>query len=243
MIKRQTQMDIIGEIAFKQGVDIFQDISTIRTMVQTYKHWCEVRALVRLEVIGYRVQNEAPALSLRRAKVLTSYLQRKGLANHLLTPIDGGVNAKSIAQVRVTPATVQQVMNLPSNFPIAAHEFGHKLGLIDEYLESGIDHTENPGYSELIELANEIAVPIPKFASYTTSLMSFGDRVLPFHYIPFVSAIKRMRDNWLIRNSTWANIQGNNLINGNANVGIVLSAINDVFPSEQESLGLDVLFS
>ncbi|MBK2044244.1 hypothetical protein IB642_04320, partial [Allofrancisella guangzhouensis] len=72
------------------------------------------------------------------------------------------------------------------DFPIAAHEFGHMIGLPDEYLSDFNMHYN------IKSICNKLGIEIPDFESYNKNLMSMGDRFLPFYYSPILFSLHKM---------------------------------------------------
>src|SRR5262249_24400062 len=115
-----------------------------------------------------------------------------------------------------------------NNFPIAAHEVGHMLGLEDEY-ESHRDAVDINGY------ARAAKIEVPPFDSNTSSLMSHGDKLLPYHYITFHETINTMAENFHT-----ANADG---VNGTPSIKIQDSLLRSADPNVFTNLDTSSLFS
>jgi hypothetical protein len=95
-----------------------------------------------------------------------------------------------------------------ANYNIFAHEFGHMLGLPDEYLDEAGDARSNPKtvmQTGLVDLATKARVNAPRFGKATTSIMSYGQEVMQCHFLTLWEALGAMTknfvtsDNWKIR--------------------------------------------
>ncbi len=248
LVQKQTLDDFSGlnlAVTFNQNSTQISNPGTVDALANRYMSHRETRPLVVLLVVGYRMANEGVQWSSRRAAEVKRRLKERGVQDHLVVTHDGGVGPTAKARITLEPASVQNILNLPNDFPIAAHEFGHKLGLVDEYPRPGVDVEEDWTYREMRRTAQRHGVPLPAFNSFSTSLMSVGDQVLPFHYIPFAETIRVLQFNWGARNDAWAQVPGNTRINGprpNSPIGIDPNPVTAVTPDD-ESLGLENLFA
>jgi hypothetical protein len=173
-------------------------------IVTTFNADRHTRPSLTIEAVGFRMPNETGWNALQRAGKIQAALEARGFPRDCITAIDGGVvptgEAKPFVQTRVREQDLVEYLNAPDDFPIAAHEFGHMLGNLDEY---PVDYDGNPNSlqtgsgPQMAQRARELGVPIPPFSANTTSLMSLGDRVLPFHYLPFVGTLDHMHLTWL----------------------------------------------
>jgi hypothetical protein len=87
-----------------------------------------------------------------------------------------------------------------ANYNIFAHEFGHMLGLPDEYLnEEGLAE-RNPKVvmqKGLIDLAAAARVNVPTFGKATTSIMSYGRDLMQCHFLTLWEALGVMTRNYV----------------------------------------------
>ncbi|TDT71622.1 hypothetical protein EDC55_11126 [Allofrancisella inopinata] len=72
------------------------------------------------------------------------------------------------------------------DFPIAVHEFGHMIGLPDEYL------SDSHMNEDIRDICNKFNIEIPDFDSNNKNLMSMGDRFLPFYYSTILFSLYKM---------------------------------------------------
>jgi hypothetical protein len=75
-------------------------------------------------------------------------------------------------------------------YPIAAHEFGHILGLPDEYHLSenqrGGQRAEHENY---YQLCDKFHVPRPPLNTHSMSMMAAGNQLLRSHYVTLAQAV------------------------------------------------------
>jgi hypothetical protein len=230
LLQRQAKADLAGvvqTITFDQNLATMRNAPLIEGISKLFTENMATRPLVKLRVTGYVLHNEDRTLAMTRAKKVVTDLHQRGIPEHLMLAVSGGIGSKGCARVTLDPASIQEVLNVPSNFPIAAHEFGHQLGLLDEYFRSEETVAKDiDEYTEMTRMARQLGVQMPQFQANTLSLMSVGDKVLPFHYLPFYAAAERMRSNW----RTGVNnrkAEGANPLNGTAgSLGIELVPVN-----------------
>jgi len=147
--------------------------------------------LIPMEFVGYHLPGEPAGLGRRRAERFVRRVEEIGFPRGFLSFRDAGpAPGKSPADQSVslgvqlrTEAAERSFLAESNNFPIAAHEFGHQLGLPDEY--------EAP-HPVINNFARGHQIAVPAFEKNTSSLMSMGDHFLPFHYVPVVAALEKM---------------------------------------------------
>jgi hypothetical protein len=200
LLQRQAKKDLAGVvhvISFRANQATMVNGPLLVAIYDTFSRHMETRPLVKLRVTGYALHNEDRALALQRAQTVVDDLHRRGIPDHLMLAVSGGVGSEKLARITLDPASVQDVLNQRSNFPIAAHEFGHQLGLLDEYYRSESKVQKDIAeFNEMTRMAAELGLQVPQFQANTLSLMSVGDTVLPFHYLPVYAAAEKMRLNW-----------------------------------------------
>jgi hypothetical protein len=159
---------------------------------------------LELKVKSYRVPNEAADLDRKRFEAVRGYLVRRGFpAECFRRKPEGTVKAPSVvARVRgrgqERPYVTLQFRKSSAVgfldgrliYPIAAHEFGHQLGLLDEYPFSGRELARRaPQRGPYLDLCTKFNAQPAPFNSNTLSLMSSGNHVLPCHYVPLAEAV------------------------------------------------------
>ena len=226
LVMAQTAKDLSGAavtVAFAKNSTKIQTRSAIKAVHDAYRDHMTTRPLVKLIITGYRMSDESPGLALQRAQTFEKEVLGLGFPNNVLDVRSGGIGTQLFPCVQVTidDVSLQQILNLPNDFPIAAHEFGHKLGLLDEYPREGVDALEGEDGKVILDLAKRMGLDIPKFNSNTTSIMSVGDKVLPFHYLPFVNAAEELLNDFAGTNRAWAKFTKDaKLANAKPTVGI-----------------------
>ena len=226
LVMAQAAKDWSGAIfvvAFAKDSTTILSRSAIKGVRDAYRDHMTTRPLVKLIITGYRMSDESAGLALQRAQAFEKEVLGLGFPNNVLEVRSGGVGNRPYpyGTVTIDDVSLQQILNLPNDFPIAAHEFGHKLGLLDEYPREGVDSLEGEDAKVILDLAKRMGVEVPKFNSNTTSIMSVGDRVLPFHYLPFVYAAEKLLGDFAGTNRAWAKFTKDaKLLNAKPTVGI-----------------------
>ncbi len=141
---------------------------------------------------------ENAALAQQRASAVRQWLVTQG---HLDNPATAVAAHPSNALSRVVltcDATFDDTV--PDwNYNISAHEFGHLIGLPDEYedVQGLADPLTNPkrvqrlGFDALV-LAARVAAPQFGSAKTTTSIMSYGADILPCHMVTAWEALGKL---------------------------------------------------
>ena len=142
-------------------------------------------------------------LSERRIDAVSQILGKlPGIDDVVFTVAAGESGATASSEFRkVTVGIVDETKNKPANTPhnVATHEFGHMIGLGDEYPEEEPGKSKEPTFlgdkprfyesiKELIDedAANELVL------KRSPSIMSAGNEVRRGHYITFVAAMNQM---------------------------------------------------
>jgi hypothetical protein len=75
-------------------------------------------------------------------------------------------------------------------YPLAAHEFGHILGLPDEYHQSAKQqNADQANLNEYTSLCAKFQVTKPALNTTSMSLMAAGNQLLPAHYVTLANAV------------------------------------------------------
>ncbi len=156
-------------------------------------------------------------LGLRRTDAVRSYIVSKGFtnANSRVTEIsfgEGGASDTATPAEQERERRVELIVDSGAAQIVAAHEFGHAMGLGDEYATgAGSAITGTPGsaggtaagHDALVqEMTDESGANLPgAIHENTDSIMSLGNVVRPQHYAVFSKAIKDVTgvSEWSIR--------------------------------------------
>lgn len=150
---------------------------------------------------GARARNER--LSRERAEAVAGVLSGAGVPQALIIDPQGPVGAPNDAanrKVELIPDTTFETTYTGNRFSPAAHEFGHALGLPDEYVNRT---TGNLGAKQqaFVNLAQQAGVSPPdRWGDRTSSVMSVGVDVLPRHYLTIWEALGQMTSPDITRN-------------------------------------------
>ena len=142
-------------------------------------------------------------LSRERAEAVADELRRAGVPQSLIIDPQGPVGAPNDAanrKVEIVPDTTFETTYTGNRFSPAAHEFGHALGLPDEYVNRT---TGNLGAKQtaFVNLAQQAGVAPPdRWGDRTSSVMSVGEDVLPRHYLTIWEALGQMTSPDITRN-------------------------------------------
>ncbi len=194
-----------AHIEFTNGSSAMTD--AIRTSVRETIRYArdnllQGRKRVPLEVTGYRNSSEARNLSLERANNVAAYVRSHGAfeAAHV-TAIDGGDRywGHRYAKIRALPLprVLAQV-----DYRAAIHEFGHCLGLPDEYrLYPGMSVED--AHDEFADLCRDNRLTHPPFPEKHDSIMSCGSKVSRCHYVTILDCLKTITNDqsWVILNT------------------------------------------
>lgn len=203
---RALELSLIpSEVPFKVGTDSPVDPNVGEQICGTLRDLHDLTLpMIPLRLKGFRLKGEEAGLSKARAEALANAIraakppwQKGDKDNEPLILKDGGVQkAGALPIVHIKVGGRREIMKkvdlLKSvdSFPIAAHEFGHMLGLSDEYQPADLEARAH------IRTALSIGIKPPDFGKNTASMMSMGDRFLPFHYITLRDAVMTMIENY-----------------------------------------------
>ncbi len=142
-------------------------------------------------------------LSRERAEAVAAILSGAGVPQSLIIDPQGPVGAPNDAanrKVELVPDTTFETSYTGNTFSPAAHEFGHAIGLPDEYVNRT---TGNLGAKQtaFVTLAQQAGVSPPdRWGDRTSSVMSVGVDVLPRHYLTIWEALGSMTTPDITRN-------------------------------------------
>lgn len=203
-------------VLFEQGNSEVNaaDTARLRALATVIKHKAPSDPVIPIRIDGYASAEGQGAfnqrLSENRATAVRDILQAAGVPQPLVPSARGPIGAPGDAanrKVELHPDTAFETRYSGNTFSPAAHEFGHAIGLPDEYA----NHlTGNLGQkqTDFIDLANAASVRPPDRwgqGDRTASVMSVGVDVLPRHYLTLWEALGEMtrpditRDEWSIR--------------------------------------------
>lgn len=147
-------------------------------------------------------------LSLERAEAVEHFLDGEGVLQPKAALGFGATGAPNDAANRSVDISIDNGFEntySSNRYSVAEHEFGHMLGLPDEYsnFTTGRGGDWQQGF---VNLANRAGVPLPAsgFGVITSSQMSAGVDVLPRHYLTLWEALGTMtapditQDEWEI---------------------------------------------
>ena len=150
--------------------------------------------LVTIQVVGHTTKSEAATLGLQRAEKVRRDLVAAGVpAPQLVARASKSPGTAKVPSVmlKLEKNARAKLVKEPHPWPVAAHEFGHMLGLLDEYIPDG-DHdaTEFRAFSDdCVKYGNLVK---PRFGVRGTSIMSWGYHVFPAHYVPVARTLDKM---------------------------------------------------
>lgn len=154
---------------------------------------------------GGRVHNEG--LATRRADAVANELRSAGVPQPVIAMGRGPVGAPNDSanrKVELAPDTTFESTYAGNRFAPDAHEFGHAIGLPDEYVNrtTGALGDKQTAFVNLAAAAG--VAPPDRWGDRTASVMSVGVDVLPRHYLTIWEALGSMttpditRDQWSI---------------------------------------------
>ena len=146
-------------------------------------------------------------LAEQRAEAVASELRTASVPQPLVVNGQGPIGAPNEAanrKVEIAPSTSFETTYAINRFSAGEHEFGHALGLPDEYVNrtSGDLGAKQTAFDNLARAAG--VAPPDQWGDTTASQMSAGVDVLPRHYLTIWEALGHMtqpditRDQWRI---------------------------------------------
>ena len=159
--------------------------------------------LIPIQLSGVASSEGDPAhnldLSTRRGNAVRAVLTGAGAPQPIAATGLGPTGAPEDAANRRVDVAVDRVFETTytgNQFAGSPHEFGHMLGLPDEYSDAtlpGGNATWAKQQVDYMALVTAAGVPGPtKFGQDTSSIMSTGRDFLPRHYVTFWEALGRM---------------------------------------------------
>jgi outer membrane protein OmpA-like peptidoglycan-associated protein len=134
-------------------------------------------------------------LSDRRAVAVREFLARLGVAQPIGVLGHGPVGTPNDASNRKVDITVDRTFETTyaaNRYSVGEHEFGHMLGLPDEY-RNNVTGTLGAQQTLYMALVTAAGVPGPAvWGARTASQMASGVDVLPRHYVTLWEALARM---------------------------------------------------
>lgn len=142
-------------------------------------------------------------LAHKRAINVAALLRAQGVPQPIVVTSHGAVGAPFDARnrrVEIKPSRTFETTYSANRFSAAEHEFGHAIGLPDEYTNYAAGTNLGDKQQAFIDLANKAGVAPPdRWGDYTSSQMSAGVDVLPRHYLTIWEALGAMTDEYIKR--------------------------------------------
>lgn len=187
------------------------DVGTLRALADAMKARTPSDPAIPVVIRGFASSEGQLAhnerLSEARAEAVAEELRRGGVPQPLVISPGGPVGAPndpSNRKVEIAPSTTFEASYAGNRYSVAEHEFGHALGLPDEYVNrtSGALGDKQTAFVDLARAAG--VAPPDRWGDLTASQMSAGVDVLPRHYLTVWEALGQMtspdiaRDEWSI---------------------------------------------
>ena len=187
-------------IIFEQNrstIDVF-DVDALRRLAASMNEKYPSAPAIPILLNGFASAEGAVGrnfeLSLERAEAVKAVLAAEGVPQPLvalgLGPI-GAPDDRNNRRVDIAPSVTFEAAYRGNRYDVAAHEFGHVLGLPDEY-------KDNPASAWQTGYLSEVAIsgaPGPhQWGVRTSSIMASGVDVLPRHYVSLHEALAEMTD-------------------------------------------------
>ena len=142
-------------------------------------------------------------LAHQRAINVAALLRAQGIPQPVVVTSHGAVGAAFDARnrrVEIIPSRAFETTYGSNRFSAAEHEFGHAIGLPDEYANYSPGTNLGDKQQVFIDLASKAGVAPPdRWGDYTSSQMSAGVDVLPRHYLTIWEALGAMTDPYITR--------------------------------------------
>lgn len=200
-LERAISSNLASPVFFKRGKSDITPVEqgTLGLLATAMKAKNPSAPAIPMHITGFASaegkRRENQKLSEDRAKAVARFLAGKGVPQPLIKRGRGPVGSPNDALNRKAELTMDTAFegSYSSNrFSAAEHEFGHILGLPDEYQNNttGLLGTQQTNY---VNLVNRAGVGPPEvWGSRTSSVMSVGVDVLPRHYVTLWQALGSM---------------------------------------------------
>jgi hypothetical protein len=152
---------------------------------------------VPVVIKGFIRVPEAPDLAGQRADAVRTILTTAAIKNPLtVDPVS--YSGSPCVEISIDRAYENSFSTGVNQFPynVAAHEFGHMIGLPDEYEDAttGAKLTVKNNYLALVHRAGLLP---PRFPSHTSSMMSDGMTLMTWHYVTAWEALAALTNKFL----------------------------------------------
>ena len=138
---------------------------------------------------GFANTTEPVQLATRRAEAIRAFLKDTARLKNPIVILPAG-SGKAAVEISIDRAYEQSFITNQQQFQynVAAHEFGHLIGLPDEYEnpDAGSKKIVKDNYLALVHRAGQLA---PTFPSHTSSMMSDGMTLMPWHFVTVWDAL------------------------------------------------------
>jgi outer membrane protein OmpA-like peptidoglycan-associated protein len=208
-LERAVTAATASPILFAKDSAVIQagDLTNLRTLAAAMNAKNPSDPLVPITISGF-ASSEGPVarnekLAEDRANAVADVLRSAGVPQPLVIVKGGPIGAPDDAanrKVDIVPSTTFEATYASNRFSAGEHEFGHAIGLPDEYKNITTGKLGDK-QTAFINLAQAAGVASPsQWGDMTSSLMSSGIDVLPRHYLTFWEALGQMTSPDITRN-------------------------------------------
>ena len=183
------------------------DLTNLRTLAAAMRAKNPSDPLIPIRINGF-ASSEGPLarndkLAEDRANAVADALLAAGVPQPLVIVGSGPIGAPNDAgnrKVDIAPSTTFEGAYASNRYSVAEHEFGHTLGLPDEYVNITTGK-KGARQTAIDTLATAAGVAKPdRWGDTTASQMSGGVDVLPRHYLTLWEALAQMTSPDITRN-------------------------------------------
>ena len=194
-----------GSIEFANGISAVDN--AIRVKIADAIHYTKRTFLlgqkrIPLEITGYRNTSEGANVSLARADAVAAEIRTLGqFRDHMVSVVNGGSKFWGHRYVKIRPLSLPRIM-AKVQYTAATHEFGHCIGLPDEYrLYPGM--TVVGAHDAYDQLCTANGQTHPRYPEKHDSIMSTGMRMYPAHYVTVLDCLQKITgdDSWRVDGS------------------------------------------
>jgi hypothetical protein len=178
---------------------------------------------LEIKVKSHRLPDENPALDGQRVAAVRAYLMAKGcpikdlvekpggtVPGSLLSRVPGVAAARPYVTLQYRKSSRHRFIDSSYIYPIAAHEFGHQLGLPDEYaLSEKQSSGQQAMHDDYYQLCDNFQVPPPPLNTTSMSLMAAGNQLLRSHYVTLAQAVHQHLMRFYSQDSLVKRLRGN----------------------------------